>query len=341
VTDSDADGPATARRALLANLGAAVSTTLAGCQSTPSPSNQTDDEGNSDDATGDPDAETRDDADESGGENDDDEEDDNDDRNAWTVAEDVPYRETPQRTLRADVYRPVDAETPPVVVHAHGGAWRFGDKGFRPLFGRLAAAGYATVDIQYRLSHEATYPGPVRDVAGAVRWVRATADERGVDPARVALAGYSAGGHLAGLAAMAPDLDAVQPEEFYPDADPAVDAFVGNAGVYDFTAEGYGNAALIRQFMGGSRSAHPERYEQASPISHVDADAPPALPCHGTEDRIVPFEQSERFAGALDDVGAPVERLTIEGGGHRFYTDDRRLEAIAEAQIGFLDDALK
>ncbi|MFC6730112.1 prolyl oligopeptidase family serine peptidase, partial [Natronoarchaeum mannanilyticum] len=149
------------------------------------------------------------------------------------------------------------------------------------------------------------------------------------------------GGHLAGLAAMAPDLDAVRPEGFYPDADPSVDAFVGNAGVYDFTAEGYGNAALIRQFMGGSRSAHPERYEQASPITHVDADAPPALLCHGTADRIVPFEQSERFAGALGDVGVPVERLTIEGAGHLFYTADRRLDAIAGAQIGFLDDVLK
>jgi len=337
VTDPDADDPSAARRALLANLGAAVSTALAGCQSTSPSSNETNDEGGPDNATPESDAERRDDADDSGAEN----SEESDDRDAWTVDEDVPYRVTPQRTLRADVYRPVDAEAPPVVVHAHGGAWRFGDKGFRPLFGRLAAAGYATVDIQYRLSHEATYPGPVRDVAGAVRWVRATAEERGVDPARVALAGYSAGGHLAGLAATAPDLDAIQPDEFYPDADPSVDAFVGNAGVYDFTAEGYGDAALIGQFMGGARSEHPDRYEQASPITHVDAAAPPALLCHGTEDRIVPFEQSERFAGALDDAGIPIDRLTVEGAGHLFYTADRRLDAIAGAQIGFLDATLK
>lgn len=340
MTDPDADGPSAARRALLASLGAAASTALAGCQSTSPSSNESDGGDSPDDATGESDAERRDDTDGSTGDTGD-TGDDGDDRDAWTVDKDVPYRETPQRTLRADVYRPVDAETPPVVVHAHGGAWRFGDKGFRPLFGRLAAAGYATVDIQYRLSHEATYPGPVRDIAGAVRWVRATAGERGVDPSRIALAGYSAGGHLAGLAAMAPDLDAVQPEEFYPDADPAVDAFVGNAGVYDFTAEGYGNAAPIRQFMGGSRSDHPDRYEQASPIAHVGADAPPALLCHGTDDRIVPFDQSERFAGALRDAGVPIERLTFDGAGHLFYTADRRLDAIAGAQIGFLDDVLK
>ncbi len=337
MTDPDGDAPSDGRRALLAGLGAVASTALAGCQTTSPPSNETVGGDGPDNATGNSDAERRDDADETA----DDNGESGDDRDAWTVEEDVPYRETPQRTLRADVYRPVDTETPPVVVHAHGGAWRFGDKGFRPLFGRLAAAGYATVDVQYRLSHEAAYPGPVRDVAGAVRWVRATADERGVDPSRVALAGYSAGGHLAGLAAMAPDLDAVQPEGFYPNADPSVDAFVGNAGVYDFTADGYGNAALIRQFMGGSRSNLPERYEQASPITHVGADAPPALLCHGTDDRIVPFEQSERFADALDDAGVPVERLTIEGAGHLFYTADRRLDAVAEAQIGFLDDVLK
>jgi len=339
VTDPDAAGPSADRRAVLALLGAAASPALAGCQTDSSTANSPDEGNDPGNATGD----QRGDADASSDENDDADASagEADDRNAWTVETDVPYRETPQRTLRADVYRPADIDAPPVVVHAHGGAWRFGDKGFRPLFGRLAAAAYATVDIQYRLSHEATYPGPVRDVAGAVRWVRATADERGIDPSRVALAGYSAGGHLAGLAATAPDLDAIQLEGFYPDVDPTVDAFVGNAGVYDFTAEGYGNAALIRQFLGGSRGARPDRYEQASPISHVDADAPPALLCHGTADRIVPFEQSERFAAALDDAGVPVERLTVDGAGHLFYTADRRLDAIADAQIEFLDGVVK
>jgi len=334
VIDPDADGPSTGRRSLLASLGAAAATAIAGCQ-TSSP--ESDETGNSE-ASDDPMAG----ADGSAGENGDggDDSDGGDDADPWTVEKDVPYRETPQRTLRADVYRPTDAADPPVVVHAHGGAWRFGDKGFRPLFGELARAGYATVDVQYRLSDEATYPGPVRDVAGAVRWVRATADERGVDPSRVALAGYSAGGQLAGLAATAPHVDEVQPVDFYPDADPTVDAFVGNAGVYDFTVDGYGNSALIRQFLGGPRGEHPERYERASPISHVDADAPPALLCHGTADRVVPFEQSERFAAALGDAGVPVERLTIEGAGHLFYTADRRLDAIAGAQIGFLDDVL-
>lgn len=325
---TDSDDQSTDRRSLLAGLGAAAATAIAGCQTSSPDSDGSTDSGATDDATAG--------ADRSAGENGDGE----DDADPWTVEEDVPYRETPQRTLRADVYLPTGVSNPPVVVHAHGGAWRFGDKGFHPLFGELARAGYATVDVQYRLSDEATYPGPARDVAGAVRWVRATADERGVDPSRVALAGYSAGGHLAGLAATAPDVDAIRPPDFSPDADPTVDAFVGNAGVYDFTVEGFGNSALIRQFLGGPRGERPDRYERASPITHVDADAPPALLCHGTADRVVPFEQSERFAAALDDAGVPVERLTIEGAGHLFYTADRRLDAVAEAQIGFLDDVL-
>lgn len=324
MTDRDVTGPALDRRSLLAGIGTAASTAFAGCQ-TSSPSSGSTGDGGSGPANS-----TEDSTESTDGEG---------DEGAWTVEEDVQFRETPQRALRADVYTPNAVSEPPVVVHAHGGAWRFGDKGFHPLFERLAKAGYATVDVQYRLSTEATYPAPVRDVAAAVRWVRATADDRGVDPSRVALSGYSAGGHLAGLVATASDVDAVRPTDFHPDVDVAVDAFVGNAGVYDFTVEGYGGT-LIRQFMGGSRRENPDRYEEASPIAHVDADDPPTLLCHGTDDRIVPFSQSERFATALRDVGANVERLTIDGAGHMFYTADRRLDAVAEAQIEFLDDVL-
>lgn len=335
MTDPDDVTRSASRRRLLASLGTAASIAVAGCQ-TSSPSS-----GSTDDGESEPDDSTGADADRGAESADGDDGADGDEtgRDAWIVEEDVSFRETPQRTLRADVYAPTDVAEPPVVVHAHGGAWRWGDKEYRPLFGEFAKAGYATVDVQYRLSAEATYPAPVRDVAAAVRWVRATADERGVDPSRVALAGYSAGGHLAGLVATAPDVDAVRPEGFYPDVDLAVDAFVGNAGVYDFTVEGYGGA-LIRQFMGGSREENPERYEEASPIAHVDADDPPTLLCHGTDDRIVPFAQSDRFAAALREAGVDVERLTIEGAGHLFYNADRRLDAISEAQIGFLDDAL-
>jgi acetyl esterase/lipase len=329
MTDPDVDRTLD-RRSVLAGLGAASSLALAGCQTPTLSGSASDSGGEADDTnTG---------ADEASGE--DDAGTDDEDADAWTVDEDIPFRETPQRTLHADVYAPTNLAEPPVLVHAHGGAWRFGEKGYHPLFGELARAGYAVADVQYRLSDETTYPGPVRDVAAAVRWVRATADERGVDPDAVALAGYSAGGHLAALVATAPRAESLQPSEFYPETDPTVAALVGNAGVYDFTAPGYGNSALIQQLLDGTRSERPERYAEASPVEHVDADDPPTLLCHGTADRVVPFDQSERFAAALGDAGVDVERLTVDGAGHLFYNAGRRLDAIAEAQISFLDDVL-
>src|SRR5947209_18768272 len=66
-------------------------------------------------------------------------------------------------------------------------------------FERLAQAGIAVASVDYRLSGEATWPAQLHDAKAAVRWLRARADELGVDGDRVAAWGESAGGHLAEL----------------------------------------------------------------------------------------------------------------------------------------------
>ena len=113
------------------------------------------------------------------------------------------------------------AEAPspaPLLVWVHGGAWRFGTNqalrdtilstptGEQPntqalMRAAFQQAGWAVASINYRYSHQALFPGALHDVKEAVRFFRANAQEFGIDPQRIAVAGGSAGGHLSMLVA--------------------------------------------------------------------------------------------------------------------------------------------
>lgn len=112
-----------------------------------------------------------------------------------------------------DFYPPATAceshQPAPLLIYVHGGAWRFGDKssflladnGLHRVRERFAHAGFATASINYRLSHEALFPAQINDLKTAIRYFKARAQDFNIDPARIALAGGSAGGHLVQLAA--------------------------------------------------------------------------------------------------------------------------------------------
>jgi acetyl esterase/lipase len=235
-----------------------------------------------------------------------------------SVYRDVPFRETDDGTLLLDFHYPRDAAGPvPLLVHAHGGAWAFGSKGG----GRFArvplSEGVAFASVGYRLSGTATYPKPVRDVVGAMAWAREHADALGVDPARVGLTGESAGGHLASLVAAAPDVPGLRPSGTPASAARAA-CVVSVSGVYDFTVEGDGGVGgrLVREFLGCEDEACEPQRTQASPVTHVDSGDVPALLYHGTADRVVAYEQAERYVSAAEDAGVPVSLVTGDGGAH-------------------------
>ena len=118
----------------------------------------------------------------------------------------------------------------PLLIWVHGGAWRFGtNKGWRmpapepgvALSGpftsgpaqahmrdALLGAGWALASINYRLSDTALFPAPLHDVKEAIRYFRAHAERFGIDPARIVIAGGSAGGHLSYMAALTGALNA-------------------------------------------------------------------------------------------------------------------------------------
>ena len=106
------------------------------------------------------------------------------------------------------VYRGAQTEPTPVVVFCHAGGFALGnlDTDHRQCVELARRGGCTVVSVDYRLSPEHPYPAPLDDAVTALRWVAANATELGIDAARIAVAGSSAGGALAaGLAHAAAD----------------------------------------------------------------------------------------------------------------------------------------
>ena len=208
----------------------------------------------------------------------------------------------PAHGLRLDVYRPATAEAAPVVVFFYGGGWTSGARDdYRFVGRRLSEAGIVAMVADYRLFPQATFPGFVEDGAAAVAWARAHAADYGGDPARVFVAGHSAGAQIAALLATDPRYlraQGLRPRDLA--------GVIGLSGPYDFVIDD----ALAPIF--GDRARWPE----AQPLAHVDGDESPFLLVHGDADRRVEARDSRQLAAALQALGEPATLLMLEDAGH-------------------------
>lgn len=230
--------------------------------------------------------------------------------------------------LPADLYVPKGNGPWPAVVLIYGGSWGTSDhrRQMRRHARELATRGYAVMNISYRGAPDYRYPSQVEDVREAVKWLRAHAEGYRVDPKRVAVYGFSSGGHLA---AMAATLDG--PPEV------RVQAAVIESGPSDLTL--FQTGEILPQFLGVNYSENPAFYYDASPVAHVTRDDPPFFIFHGTGDKTVPPEHATRLDAALTKAGVRHQLRWVEGRGHGtmlFFNGDAE-----NAAIDFLDSILR
>ena len=223
--------------------------------------------------------------------------------------------------LTLDVYKPRgNPAAAPCLVYVHGGSWGGGDprRVFRTVVHHFAARGWVVVTIRYPLSPSATFPDHVVGVNRALHWVKTSGAEAfGLDSDRVALAGGSAGAHLASLAVLSHGDHRLGFES----ADTSVKAAVVLYGIYDFFNRNKTRVdwpLIPNRVMKAAMADAPDRYRQASPIDQVRGDAPPFLVIHGTSDSLVPIAEAEFFVQALRNAGAPVEFLPVHRAQHAF-----------------------
>ncbi len=237
-----------------------------------------------------------------------------------TVRRGVAFGQGGERPLLLDLYAPAEnaGKDRPGLVFIHGGAWRGGKRSDYHYYGvKFAERGYVVATIDYRLIREAVYPAAVEDAKCAVRWMRANAADLGVDPERIGVAGGSAGGHLAMMVGYSPGVTALEGSGGQAGVSSRVQAVVNLYGPADLTTP-FGIASpLVRDFLGGRQfDDAPEVYRQASPLAHLNADAPPTLIFHGTIDDTVPVAQADRLAARLQALGVPFRYDRLDGWPH-------------------------
>lgn len=245
------------------------------------------------------------------------------------VDRDRRYARAAATDLHLDVFRPRGGGQPgdpsggparrPALVYVHGGAWTLGyrDRQGGPLLTEMAARGWVGIRPGYRLSPAATFPDHLVDVKRAIAWVRDHADELGIDPAFVAIAGGSAGGHLAALAALTAGRTDLQPG--FETADTSVQACVPFYGVYDVAGDPDLRALLARYVLKSDPHEDPQRWGTFTPMRQLHADAPPFLVAHGARDTLTSPPEARAFAAALDEIShAPVGYAELPGAQHAF-----------------------
>jgi acetyl esterase/lipase len=237
-----------------------------------------------------------------------------------------------RRTPRPGSSPGASADPSPLLVYIHGGGWRVSHRSRAPretraldrgFFERLADAGFVVAATAYRFSGEAPFPAQLDDTIDALRWLHAHSSELGIDPTRTYLWGASAGGHLAALAALAPEAPPVAGVVcWYPITDVLA---------FDHAATDIYEAHLL----GGPIGEHLDAARAASPLTHVHGAAPPFLLQHGERDTWVPVEHSVRLAEALSNAGVTVELETVPGADH-FFDGAPDVEALFTRALTFL-----
>ena len=156
-----------------------------------------------------------------------------------------------------------------------------------------------------------------RSGSSAVRLVRAHADEWGIDPHRVAIMGFSAGGHLAATLATQPELFKASEDDLADRYSARPDAVILAYGVLSFV-EGYFPGAYLSTVGNffGTEGVSEERRRKLSAELHVNSDAPPAFVWTVADDTLVPPSQSVVFAKACEEAGVKVEFKMYDKGGH-------------------------
>jgi acetyl esterase/lipase len=197
----------------------------------------------------------------------------------------VVYASIGNRQLHMDLFEPAKSrgKSFPAILFIHGGGWSSGDRSMEfPLAQRLAAGGFVTAAVEYRLSPEARYPAAVCDLKAAVRWLRAHASAYHIDTTKIGVCGGSAGGHLAAL------LGATSGSRQYAGAgenlrhSDDVQAVVDIDGPVDFTHPAESGKdddprkpSAGRRWIGFTFKERPDLWREASPLTYRNGKFPP------------------------------------------------------------------
>lgn len=260
---------------------------------------------------------------------------------AVSMKKDIVYGRAGGIDLLLNLAKPETESPLPALLYVHGGGWQLGNKDESdPLVLLFASYGYAVASVGYRLTPDHKWPAQIEDVKCAVRYLRANAEELGIDPQRIGAVGESAGGHLVLMLGL---MDGNGPlDQAGGNAGPSskVNAVVNLFGVTEFASwsppplgmaniEGGFKKSLdaLMTDMFGTADRSSAVMKQASPVSHIDAGDPPVLTIHGEIDPIVPVNQAQILHEALKKAGVDTTLVVVEKVEHG-WQGEKQIESL-------------
>ncbi|MFL5739750.1 MAG: alpha/beta hydrolase fold domain-containing protein [Flavisolibacter sp.] len=241
----------------------------------------------------------------------------------------IPYAGDTLKAHLLDIYLPANfTGNVPLVVWIHGGAWMLNDKYsdmnyMAKTVRGFVDSGYALASIDYRYSTTAIFPAQAQDCNQAIEFLYEHAADYHLDRNRIALIGFSAGGHLASLIGLSNNnsvkdfsaagvqkkftvrcvLDFYGPSELV-SIDSSPDTSVNNA------------RHPVAVLLGALPVLRPDLAKKASPVSYIDPHDPPFLIVQGEKDESVPYTQSQLLHAWLDYASVKNELVIVPGAPH-------------------------
>jgi acetyl esterase/lipase len=255
----------------------------------------------------------------------------------------VTYKIIGGKELQMDIQRPQPVGVPkPAVVFLCGNGWGYdrtlNREGFWYALDLANEKGYVAATVDYSSSVQnnngrpiGIFPAQIYDVKSAIRFLRANAKQYDIDPARIAVIGFSSGGNLALLLGLTVPADGLEGQDDNLQYSSSVQAVVNLSGATDLVS--WNKEPYVSAYLGGSLQEKPEQYKRASPINYVKPGMAPILTIHGDKDTSVSPDQALLLDARMKEAGAP-HTLVIESG--RGHTDE-----IDQTVWDFLDKALK
>jgi acetyl esterase/lipase len=234
----------------------------------------------------------------------------------------IPYAGNSNTYQMLDIAYPSVGKAPyKTIVLFHGGGWMSGDKQSETIASIFQATtqGYAVVSVNYRLSGEVRWPKPLHDAKAAIRFIRTNADRYLLDTKKLVAWGASAGGHIAEMLAATNNQPAFEDLSMgNQKASSAVQGVVSWYGIADVSALGDEGTPLANKLMGFDVHANKARTHDANPVELVTLRFPSILLVHGTNDRIVPYQQSVNMQKRVNQVTGKrtAELVLYQGASH-------------------------
>jgi acetyl esterase/lipase len=242
-----------------------------------------------------------------------------------TITPDVIYGHKAGMALTYDVIRPTASANGAAVLFMVSGGWV--SQWFPPeavirpekaglnVWERIVDRGYTLILVRHGSSPYFKVPDAVADVKSSIRHIRAHAADYQIDPDRIGVCGFSAGGHLSLVLGTMGE-----------DANPSASNDLGRVSSHVQAVAAYFPPTDIREYVNHETLSAQfpaivfpdDQADEVSPLLSVTSDDAPTLLIHGDKDDLVPISHSERFKEAMTAANATCELIVMKGAAHGF-----------------------